>query len=55
MNKVFDYKKYILPGDIIKICDIISNYVIEKAKTEKIQFSIIEISEIHDLSSNNNG
>jgi hypothetical protein len=48
MNKVFDYKKYILPGDIIKICDLISNCVIEKAKTEKTQLSIIEICQIHD-------
>jgi hypothetical protein len=46
MNKVFDYKKYILPGDLIKIYNLISNCVIEKAKKEKIQLSIIEISQI---------
>jgi hypothetical protein len=45
MNKVFYYKKYILHGDLIKIYDLISNFVIEKAKKEKTQFSIIEISQ----------
>jgi hypothetical protein len=46
MNKVFDYKKYILPSDLIKIYNLISDCVIEKAKKEKTQLSIIEISQI---------
>jgi hypothetical protein len=46
MNKVFDYKKYILPGDLIKIYYLISNCVIEKANKEKTQLSIIDISQI---------
>jgi hypothetical protein len=46
MNKVFDYKKYILPGDLIKIYNLISNCIIEKAKKEKTQLSIIDISQI---------
>jgi hypothetical protein len=46
MNKIFDYKKYILPGDLIKIYNLISNCVIEKAKKEKTQLSIMEISQI---------
>jgi hypothetical protein len=46
MNKVFYCKKYILPGDLIKIYDLISNDVIEKAKQEKSQLSIMEISQI---------
>jgi hypothetical protein len=46
INKVFDYKKYILPGDLIKIFDLIRSCVIEKAKKEKAQLSILEISQI---------
>jgi hypothetical protein len=37
MNKIFDYKKYFFFGDLIKIYDLISYCVIEKAKKEKIQ------------------
>jgi hypothetical protein len=46
MNKVFNYKKYFLPGDLNKIFDLISDCVIEKAKKEKTQLSVMEISKI---------
>jgi hypothetical protein len=49
INKINNILKYILPGDEIKIFVLISNCIIEKAKKEKSQLSVIELSQILTL------